>query len=456
MTMTESTYDAAVVGGGLGGLVAATLIGQAGLSAVVLERARELGGRAATHRNDGFFFNLGAHALYLGGAAARVLAQLGVRWTGRQPPASGVAECGGRTHALPTNLGALLATGLLGMSGKVQGARLFARLRSIDPAGLTGVPLGGWLEHAAPNATLRASIEAFARVSTYANAPALVDAGATIAQIQLSRRRGVAYVDGGWQTLVDGAAQAARAVGVRIRTSAPVVTAAPRGGGWEVSVDGAPGVRCRSLVLAAGPTTARSIVASEALAAWARRAVPARAACLDVALARLPDPVTTFALGVDRPLYFSVHSRTARLAPEGAALVHTMKYLSPAEQPDPARDEVELEGWLDRLQPGWRDVVTERRWLPAMVASNALVTADGGGLAGRPGPSVPDAPGVFVVGDWVGGEGMLLDASLASAERAAGEATRWLSLSRLTQRSGVSRASLGSSRGHPPRGTRVA
>ena len=39
----------------------------------------------------------------------------------------------------------------------------------------------------------------------------------------------------------------------------------------------------------------------------------------------------------------------------------------------------------------------------------------------RPGPRVPDAPGVFVVGDWVGGEGMLLDASLASAERAAAE-----------------------------------
>jgi hypothetical protein len=49
------------------------------------------------------------------------------------------------------------------------------------------------------------------------------------------------------------------------------------------------------------------------------------------------------------------------------------------------------------------------------------VTASGGGLAGRPGPRVPDAPGVFVVGDWVGGDGMLLDASLASAEGAAAE-----------------------------------
>jgi hypothetical protein len=42
-------------------------------------------------------------------------------------------------------------------------------------------------------------------------------------------------------------------------------------------------------------------------------------------------------------------------------------------------------------------------------------------MAGRPGPRVPDAPGAFVVGDWVGDEGMLLDAALASAERVASE-----------------------------------
>jgi phytoene dehydrogenase-like protein len=431
--MTESTYDAAVVGGGLGGLAAAALLGRRGFSTIVLERARELGGRAATHSQDGFFFNLGGHALYLGGAAARVLGQLGVRWMGKRPPARGVAEFGERTYALPMTFGALLRTGLLGIPAKAQGARLFGRLGSLDVGALGGTSFGAWLDGTAPDATLRGVLEAFARVSTYANATALVDAGATIAQIQLSQRAGVAYLDGGWQTLVDGAAQAARDARVQIRTGASVVTAARRGDEWEVHVEGAraPGVRCRALVLAVGPAVARSIVASDLLAVWAHRAVPARAACLDLALARLPDPATTFALGVDRPLYFSVHSRTARLAPEGAALVHAMKYLSPAEPADPARDEAELEAWLDRLQRGWRDLVVERRWLPAMVASHALVTADGGGLAGRPGPSVLDAPGVFVVGDWVGCEGMLLDASLASAEGAANEAAQRLSLAKV-------------------------
>jgi hypothetical protein len=47
------------------------------------------------------------------------------------------------------------------------------------------------------------------------------------------------------------------------------------------------------------------------------------------------------------------------------------------------------------------------------------VTARGGGLAGRPGPAVQGAAGLYVAGDWVGADGMLVDASFASARRAA-------------------------------------
>jgi hypothetical protein len=36
----------------------------------------------------------------------------------------------------------------------------------------------------------------------------------------------------------------------------------------------------------------------------------------------MPDKNTLFALGVDRPLYFSVHSAIAKLAPESGALIH--------------------------------------------------------------------------------------------------------------------------------------
>ena len=71
------------------------------------------------------------------------------------------------------------------------------------------------------------------------------------------------------------------------------------------------------------------------------------------------------------------------------------------------------------MQPGWQARVVEKRFLPSMIAANTLVSAEEGGLAGRPGPVVPGVEGVFLAGDWVGAEGMLAEASLASGKRAA-------------------------------------
>ncbi|HEU4538221.1 MAG TPA: hypothetical protein VFS00_29065, partial [Polyangiaceae bacterium] len=58
--------------------------------------------------------------------------------------------------------------------------------------------------------------------------------------------------------------------------------------------------------------------------------------------------------------------------------------------------------------------------------SNDLVAAARGGYAGRPDVADTDVEGVFLAGDWVGPTGMLLDAALASAKRAASECARRL------------------------------
>ena len=85
-------------------------------------------------------------------------------------------------------------------------------------------------------------------------------------------------------------------------------------------------------------------------ASWRRHLeslLPVKASCLDMGLARLPDPEARFALGGDEPLYFSVHSAAAKLAREGVAVVHAMKYLGP--EPASASDEAQPER-LDRHQ----------------------------------------------------------------------------------------------------------
>jgi phytoene dehydrogenase-like protein len=126
-----------------------------------------------------------------------------------------------------------------------------------------------------------------------------------------------------------------------------------------------------------------------------------------------------FALGIDKPTYFSVHSTWANLATPGHHVVHLMKYLPPTDDSGGA-DERDLEELLDRCQPGWRARVVERRFLPRMTVNGWLPLATGRGLAGRPGPVVPGVRNLFVAGDWVGAEGMLADGAFASGRQAAG------------------------------------
>jgi len=180
-------------------------------------------------------------------------------------------------------------------------------------------------------------------------------------------------------------------------------------------------IEADAVILAVSPAAAAALAGdnSPSLRRWAEAAIPVRAACLDLSLSALPISRATFALGIDRPFYFSVHSATARLAPTGAAVVHVAKYLPPDHAEDPEADRHELDAVADLVQPGWRDVVVESRFLPRMTVMDALPVVTLGGTTGRPGPEVPEVERLFVAGDWVGPRGLLADASLASAELAA-------------------------------------
>ena len=62
-------------------------------------------------------------------------------------------------------------------------------------------------------------------------------------------------------------------------------------------------------------------------------------------------------------------------------------------------------------------MVVKKRPLPSMVVSNTLLLLATGELAGRPDARI--ANNLYIVGDWVGKEGLLSNASVASAKHAA-------------------------------------
>ena len=411
-----------VVGGGMAGLTAACYLARAGMAVTVFEKAPNLGGRAATRESEGFLFNRGGHALYTGGAASRILEDLGVSYNHGVPKDTFVLQ-GGKISAFPADPLGLLRTDALDGRDKLALFRFFVTLGRAKPQALARTSVQEWLDLKIHRPQLRKVITAFARTFSYTTALDLVSAQMFVEKFQRSLKHPIHYIDGGWQVLVDGLRATAERAGARIVSDSHVE-------GVEI-VDGhARGVRLRdgtlvrasAVILAAGPRDAAKLVDEEKHPALHRivdSLVPAPIACLDVALERLPVPDNPVVQDLDGPRFTSAQSVYTRVAPQGRAFVITFKQLDPRTPGDPSQNERDLENLLDAVQPGWRDVLIKRQYLPRIEAVGALPLAAEGGFHGRPSSQVPGLQDLYLAGDWVGPEGFLVDTSMASARSAA-------------------------------------
>lgn len=419
--MESQETQVIVVGGGLSGLTAAAYIARGGKRVTLFEKAAALGGRARTQECDGFLFNMGPHALYLGGEARKVLHEFGVTPTGGKPKPQGSAYLGGEIYPTPADPVSFVRSKLLSWRGKVELMGFFGKALLLKPRDYAHVTMQDWLNTTFRQPDARAFIEALARTVTYTNAPEYQSVDQFIAQLQIYVRGNVLYMDGGWQTLVDGMRRAATAHGVELVTGGSVESVCYDGTRHIVKLANGTVHQAQTVIVATDPSTASKLIEGRqhpTLRERAASAVPVRAACLNLGLRRLPEPGNTLGIGLDTPLYMSVHSAYARLAPDGQALIHLLKYLHPDGISTPEQDERELEALLDLMQPGWREEVVARSFLPRMTVITSLSQAAHGGLEGRPGPEVPGLPNLYVVGDWVGKQGSLLDAGLVSARTA--------------------------------------
>lgn len=412
-------WDVIVAGAGLAGLTAAATAAGGGASVLVLDN-QEPGGQAASRKVGRFLFNRGAHALYRRSAGRSVLRRLGVKVTGAKPPLRGAqARLGDRVGLFPAGLPSLLRTELLGAKTKRVVTEVLATMPLWRPGRLADRRAADWLGDLAGGD--EGAIEVLAmltRTTTYVADLEQVSADLVASQLRSGIMSGVTYLDDGWASLVRGLTRAGGRSGVRTVPGTKVRLVAPAGDGVEVDL-GEQRLVARQLVLALGTPWASAAVLPEAPPSWATLGPAAQVACLDLGLPSVPP--TAMLLGIDAPFYMICHGPPAKgLAPEGAALVHAMRYMRPDENlaPKAARAELEDHYRMAGIEP---DDAEEARYLHHMVASSALPLPGNGGMAGRPGIDDTGQPNVLVAGDWVGPAGHLADAALASGE-AAGQA----------------------------------
>jgi phytoene dehydrogenase-like protein len=385
-----------VIGGGIAGLTAANALANAG-SVTLLEQSRALGGRARTFSADGYLLNLGPHALITDGRAARTLREWDIQLSGGDPAERGqgrhaVIVRGDDLYPAVNNFASLITSQMFSLLEKLELAKLL-RFMTHEDAG-ESESVNGWLSRRVRSERVRQYVRMGLRTATYSLEFDRMSAKAALRQLAATIKPGVLYLDGGWQTLVDGLARRAESQGVELRTEAKVESLS------EVEADG--------IVIATDRQNAQRLTGLEFAAS-----IPAYVACLDLCLSELPHGAPTVAFAVDRPLYYSVHSAVAALAPPGHALVHVMKYLQ--DTPDDAQSvRRELEEYADIVMPGWRDSLEKDRFLPHIMVTAAVPTTPQ-----SPPTKLPAVDRVAFAGEWVTSRGLLADAAVSSALEAA-------------------------------------
>ncbi len=416
METASSMPRVAVVGGGIAGLTAAARLSENGVHVTLIEKATAIGGRATTLSKAGFFLNLGPHALYRGGPAYKFLSDSNIVPAGASAKfRKAVAISGGEFLEVPLSLTSLISTSLLDVGEKIELVGILSRLRSINTDQLMGLPFQQWLATSVKSVRVRSVLSAIVRLSTYSNNPAKLSAGAALRQISLTSQ-GVLYLDQGWQSIVDSL-RALNKNRVRELTGVEVTALTNRNNLVELAMNGGR-ESFDAVVLALPPGQVNKILPPVHDTERFDRILPSNVACLDVCLKTLPIKDVTFALGIDEPLYYSVHSVGGKLAPTDGALIHLAVYLRSGETGDETHENRLLE-LMDRLQPGWKSQLVFKRFLPNMTASFGTPLAANSGCNGVADVELVGHHNVFVCGDWVGSGRFLADAAVASALQAA-------------------------------------
>lgn len=392
-----------IAGGGLAGLSASVELASHGHSVALYEQSKTLGGRAATHSQHGYAMNIGPHGFYRAGLMKAQLDTWGIPFSGTPPLGRGKAFliAKGTKHRFPANTAGLIRCGAFTFPEKIRIGQILGAVGKASAR--PGESMQQWIDRQSRSHAVRDLLAAMTRLSTYCADTCSLDASAGIRQLQLALQQSVLYLDGGWETLVKGLAAKAKSLGVAIHTERGIAAAEP----GAVQLSGGERLNCDGIVLAIPPRAVEQVTGLKL-----PRMTPARAACLDLGLRRMPERAGTFALGLDEPTYVSDHSAYASgLAPSGGALVQLAKYLGA----NASCTREELEERADLILPGWREEVVYARFLPDMTVVHAIPAID----SPRPDVDVLRLPSVVVAGDWVGPEAMLADTAVASACRGA-------------------------------------
>jgi len=363
-----------VIGGGLGGLVAAIRCAEQGVPVVLHEARRQLGGRARSAEPP-YIANQGPHGLYTDGVTWRFLLDRRITVPVTRPPMGGTRfHHEGKIRRTPPV--PLLRAYRRMRRGAPADAdfRSWASRRWGDKAAALLCGAGGIFTYHHDPGELSAAFVAERFVRVFAVPPT------------------VRYVRSGWATLVGALERHARALGVRIETAS--------------RMDRLPDPP----VIVATELQAAARLLDDPGVSW----TSGSCAIFDVGLRRRRgDPWVV--CDIDEVAWIERFSRTDRtLAAPGHELLQAVIGIRPGETLDTTLRR--LHTTLDAAFPRWRARLVWTRQARMEAMTGAL---DYPGTTWRDRPGIDRGQGVFLATDMSAAPGLLSEVSVASALTAA-------------------------------------
>lgn len=415
---------AVVIGGGLAGLSVAARLAKSGLQVKLLEKAAKLGGRAITIPLKGFNFNFGAHAIYTRDSSylRKMERELGIKinWADFDPKKARY-DLGEELTEMPATLEGLYKTKILSAkAAKAAFAIEVMKTVCLLERGEEGVSIGEWMKRSKKPPEIQQLMLLLASSNFFTQEPERIPSTVFFKYYQrmFKTSKAVAYIGGGWESLVKELERVILESGSEIITKAKIERVV-FDGNRVTAVETSEGlIEGDEFVFACPPKELVKIF----------EGTPLEPAIAPYQIQR-PNTVLVYDIGLKTRIntpYSYIYDKQAKVfltdissydptcVPEGGQLIQAIAYLKSEEVGDrehAQKRKEAIQALFDKHLPGWRDELVAQRYTERAAVQEIKVEDDQKLMPVQ----FHSCSNAVFAGDWVQGVGQLSELSFSSA-----------------------------------------
>ncbi len=421
----RQTYDAIIVGGGLAGLSSAAMLAKEGKKVLVLERGN-LGGRAVTLNIKDFKFNFGAHAIY--GRDSSTLRkfekELGIQIDWRDfNPNKAKYDLGSSLTDIPANIVGLFRTRVMKNASKVAFTYEIFKTMIGKEKGSAHLSIKRWMDEKHISEDVQEMMLTLASSNFFTKEPEKIPSDVYFSYYSrlFSTNKPVAYIEGGWQALIDEFVRVIEENGGEIRTKQKV-TAVLTEEERVVEVEAVDAsYRGERFIFCIPPSELAKVFEGSKIEHLLKHYSHYQASYVfvyDIGLKERIDTPYTYVYDKNNKMFItdiSYYDETC--VPEGGQLLQAIAYLNEDELGNKealAEVQEKIEQLYDKHFTGWRDQLVVPRMSKRASAQEVKWRMDQQAMP----VFFPDYRNLYFAGDWCQGKGQLSELSFSSAYEA--------------------------------------